>query len=209
MQFLQDRWRRLKASVASSLEEALADASSPPLADISSGDGAKEATPEIPLKFTGRRRFLHRLSVIMGGAATALIGLPFLGFLFVSRRAAPETTWRVIGTPADFPVGQTIKATFVDPAPLPWAGFSAQTAAWVRQQEDGTFVALSVYCTHVGCPIRWLEETRLFLCPCHGGSFYADGSIAGGPPRHPLARYQVRVREGQVEILAGPLPLPV
>ena len=160
------------------------------------------------LQFTGRRKFLHRLSITLGGVATALVGIPFVGFIFFSRRVAPETTWRAIGSLDDFPIGETRKATFIDPTPLPWAGFSARTAAWVRREATDEFVAYSAYCTHVGCPVRWLADAELFLCPCHGGSCYPDGAVAGGPPRQALDQYAVRVRDGQVEILAAPQPLP-
>ena len=54
---------------------------------------------------------------------------------------------------------------------------------------------------------RWLPDAELFLCPCHGGVFYHDGSVAAGPPPRPLTRYDVRVNGGQVEILAGPIPI--
>jgi menaquinol-cytochrome c reductase iron-sulfur subunit len=45
------------------------------------------------------------------------------------------------------------------------------------------------------------------MCPCHGGVFYGDGRVASGPPGRRLARYEVRVRGGAVEILASALPL--
>jgi menaquinol-cytochrome c reductase iron-sulfur subunit len=41
------------------------------------------------------------------------------------------------------------------------------------------------------------------MCPCHGGVYYKDGSVAAGPPPRPLERYPVRVQDGQVEILVG------
>ena len=37
-------------------------------------------------------------------------------------------------------------------------------------------------------------DAELFLCPCHGGVYYADGTVAGGPPPQPLFRYGVRDR---------------
>jgi menaquinol-cytochrome c reductase iron-sulfur subunit len=157
---------------------------------------------------TTRRKFLNRLSILLSGATALLLGLPFVGFLFSTDRRQEELVWRPIGSLQDFPIGQTVKATFLDPGPLPWAGFSARTAAWVRQDDAGQFSAFSAYCTHVGCPVRWLEQANLFMCPCHGGSFYRDGSVAGGPPPTPLERYAVRVRGDQVELLARPQPLP-
>lgn len=199
----------IKASQADAPCEGCGNARDEDGRDEDSRDKDSRADVTQLLQFRGRRRFLHRLSVALGGVMSALVAIPFIGFIFVSRRAGPETAWRVVGAIDDFPIGETIRVSFVDPDPLPWAGFSAQTAAWVRRSEEGHFTALSVYCTHVGCPIRWLEGSRLFMCPCHGGSFFEDGSVAGGPPRRALDRYEIRVREGQVEILAGAQPLPI
>jgi menaquinol-cytochrome c reductase iron-sulfur subunit len=45
------------------------------------------------------------------------------------------------------------------------------------------------------------------MCPCHVGVFYSDGTVAAGPPQHPLIRYPVRVNNGQVEIQSVPVPI--
>lgn len=171
------------------------------------GEGEDAHQAETPI-FTERRRFLNRLSLGLSGLLGVILATPVLGFVFGPRRSEVESVWRPIGAVEDFPLGQTVRVDFLNPSPLPWAGYAAQTAAYVRQEREGEFTALSVYCTHVGCPITWLDNAQLFLCPCHGGSFYRDGAVAGGPPRFPLERYAIRIRDGQVEILAGPQPLP-
>jgi menaquinol-cytochrome c reductase iron-sulfur subunit len=96
---------------------------------------------------------------------------------------------------------------FTDPSPLPWSGITAKTAAWLRRVNESEFIAFSINCRHLGCPVRWVAGPRLFMCPCHGGVYYEDGSVAAGPPPEPLARYPVRVNKGQVEIETGPIPL--
>jgi menaquinol-cytochrome c reductase iron-sulfur subunit len=55
--------------------------------------------------------------------------------------------------------------------------------------------------------VRWLAEADLFMCPCHGGVYYNDGTVAAGPPPAPLPRYQVRVQNGDVQILTAPIPI--
>ena len=72
---------------------------------------------------------------------------------------------------------------------------------------DGQFVAFAVNCTHLGCPVRWLQQAELFMCPCHGGVYYKDGTVAAGPPPRPLTKYPVRINQGQVEILTTPTPI--
>jgi menaquinol-cytochrome c reductase iron-sulfur subunit len=157
---------------------------------------------------TTRRKFLLGLSIAAGGLGGAIVSVPVIGFLLSPVIRERVETWRSVGTTDDFPIGSTTEVTFRDAEQLAWAGFAAQTAAWLRRDDEQNFTAFSVYCTHTGCPVRWLEDARLFVCPCHGGVFERDGSVTAGPPTAPLARYDVRVRDRQVEIQAGPIPIP-
>jgi menaquinol-cytochrome c reductase iron-sulfur subunit len=154
-----------------------------------------------------RRQFFAKLSYALGGVGAALVGVPIIGFLFAPLFGRAPQEWQAIGTTSDFPVGETRLVTFRDPSPLPWAGVTSRTSAWVRRESEGQFVAFAVNCTHLGCPIRWLAEAKLFMCPCHGGVFYGDGRVAAGPPPRPLFRYETRVRGDQIELLAGELPI--
>jgi len=154
---------------------------------------------------TGRRKFLSRLSVTLGAIGATLVAIPSIGFL-LGLRKAPQV-WRTVGKLNDFRLGSTVNVSFLDPSPVPWSGVTAQTAAWVRRVDDDRFIAFSMNCTHLGCPIRWLADANLFMCPCHGGVFYADGSVASGPPPKPLNQYPVRVQNDEVQILTSPVPI--
>lgn len=152
-----------------------------------------------------RRSFLGRLSIVLSSIAAAIVAIPSVGFLLGLRR--PTKEWRSVGPLNSFQIGATSQVSFQDPSPLPWSGVTAQTSAWVRRVGEEEFIAFSVDCTHLGCPIRWLPTANLFMCPCHGGVFYADGTVASGPPPRPLFRYPVRVQDGEVQILTSPLPI--
>lgn len=154
-----------------------------------------------------RRRFLSRLSVGLSAAIGAIMGLPVVGFLLSPLARKTPRVWRAVGPVERFPVGQTVDVSFEDASPLPWAGVTANTAAWLRRLDEDRFVAYTVHCTHLGCPVRWVPQAGLFLCPCHGGVYYADGTVSAGPPPKPLPQYPVRVRNGQVEIQTSPIPL--
>ena len=166
-------------------------------------DTCREATPaEIT-----RRSFLGRLSVGLGALCAAIVGVPLVGFVVAPLfRKAPQT-WIPVGKADDFEVGKTVNVPFPDPSPLPWAGLTANGAAWLRRESKEQFIAFSVNCTHLGCPVRWLADAELFMCPCHGGVYYKDGAVAAGPPPKPLARYEVRVANGRVEIKAAAIPI--
>ena len=152
-----------------------------------------------------RRSFLSRLSIVLSSIGAAIVAIPSVGFLLGLRR--PTEIWRSVGSLNNFQIGTTAQVSFEDPSPLPWSGVTAQTSAWLRRVSEEKFIAFSVDCTHLGCPIRWLPTANLFMCPCHGGVFYADGTVASGPPPRPLFRYPVRVQNGEVQILTSPLPI--
>jgi menaquinol-cytochrome c reductase iron-sulfur subunit len=154
-----------------------------------------------------RRRLLSRMSVGLGALAGAVVAVPILSYLLSPLINRAPNIWRDVGRVNDFRIDQTVEVSFEEPSPLPWAGQTARTAAWLRRTGESSFVAFAVTCTHLGCPVNWRPEARLFLCPCHGGVFYADGRVAGGPPPRPLERYEVRVQDGAVQILTRPLPV--
>jgi len=154
-----------------------------------------------------RRAFLIKLSAIAGTVATALVALPIVGVVVSPLIEKPKEIWRSVGRLEDFSLGRTVRVTFVDASPLPWSGVTAKTAAWLRRDGKQTFTAFSINCTHLGCPVRWESGAHLFMCPCHGGVYNQDGSVAAGPPPQPLAKYPTRVRNGLVEIQTSGIPI--
>ena len=162
--------------------------------------------PLVPEEVT-RRRFLERLSLTLGGVCAAMLGVPVVGFVVAPLFRKMKDTWIPVGKTEDFEAGKTVNVPFPDPSPLPWAGITAKGAAWLRRENNGQFAAFSVNCTHMGCPVRWLPDAELFMCPCHGGVYYKDGTVAAGPPPKPLVRFEVRVANGQVEVKAAAIPI--
>jgi menaquinol-cytochrome c reductase iron-sulfur subunit len=154
-----------------------------------------------------RRKFFARLSLGLGGLCAAILGVPLVGFVVAPLFRKVKDVWIPVGKVGEFAIGQTINVPFPDSSPLPWAGITAKSAAWLRRDSADGFTAFSVHCTHMGCPVRWLPQAKLFMCPCHGGVYYEDGTVAAGPPPAPLVRYEVRVTNGTVEIKAAAIPI--
>lgn len=148
------------------------------------------------------------MSLALGTAAAALLGVPIIGFLVSPLLKRAPSEWRAVGAADTFAIGSTVQVTFLDASPLPWAGVAARTAAWLRREGPDDFIAFAANCTHLGCPVRWLPAADLFMCPCHGGVYYKSGDVAAGPLPRPLFRYPVRVANGVVEIQATSLPIP-
>jgi menaquinol-cytochrome c reductase iron-sulfur subunit len=149
---------------------------------------------------------LSRVSLGLSGLAAAVVGVPILAYLLSPLLRPAPNQWRDLGLVQNFNIGSTVEVSFNEPSPLPWAGQTAQTAVWLRRTGENSFTAFGLNCTHLGCPVNWRPDAELFLCPCHGGVYYADGSVAGGPPPRPLLQYSVRIIENdRVQVLTQPL----
>jgi len=142
-----------------------------------------------------RRRLLVRLGLLFNGFLALLLAIPFVKYLAspsIRARKGKDTGWVSLGAlvtgPSD---GQT-----------------ASLACWVRHIDADRFQVFAINCMHLGCPVRWFPQSSLFLCPCHGGAYYADGSRASGPPERGLFEYRYRITGSELEIEVGSLPTP-
>jgi menaquinol-cytochrome c reductase iron-sulfur subunit len=163
-----------------------------------------------PNEFT-RRTLFTKLGLAFSGSVAALIGVPIVGFLLspITRgRNGRYESWLSLGALDQFPPGETRLATFRSPAALPADGETADVSCYVRRIDAETFQVFAINCAHLGCPVRWFPQSGLFLCPCHGGAYYADGARASGPPERGLFEYPYKVQGGHLLIQAGEMPTP-
>jgi menaquinol-cytochrome c reductase iron-sulfur subunit len=116
--------------------------------------------------------------------------------------------WRPVGKVERLPRRRDRRtSSSLDASPLPWAGVTAKTAAWLRRESETEFVAFAVNCAHLGCPVRWLPDAQPLHVPL---------------PRRRLLRGRLRRRRaaaasalalpgahhgGDVEIRTAPIPI--
>ena len=154
-----------------------------------------------------RRSFLFKVAIAVNAVIGLLIATPIVGFLLGPIRGkGAYQSWIPLGKINDYQPGTTILATYRNPYANSWDGETANVACYVRRQPDGSFTVFAVNCAHLGCPVRWFAQSQLFLCPCHGGAYYADGSRAAGPPERGLFTYPSRIDGDTLMIEAGQLP---
>ncbi len=154
-----------------------------------------------------RRSFIVKLLLIGNAIVALLVSIPVIGALIAPLVKSEKRVWRVIGPIDRFEIGKTVLISYKDALQYSFSGTTGHTAAYLRRVSEGEFIAFSVNCTHLGCPVRWIDDAELFLCPCHGGVYNRDGSNASGPPRLPLPKYPVRIRNNHVEIETSPIPI--
>ena len=149
-----------------------------------------------------------------GGIAAAAFLLPAVGFALgpMLEDSTPDT-WQDVGSEKDFNDQFYVPRVMNIVASIGEAG---KTTVYMRKfnpkrdalspsdkendKKPQPYVAISTRCAHLGCPVRYIQASQRFVCPCHGGVYDFEGKVAGGPPVRPLDRFYTRVRNGRVEV---------
>jgi Rieske Fe-S protein len=150
---------------------------------------------------------LSWITYAAGAVATVLVAIPFIGYIFRIRKPPPK--WLDLGEVSRYAVGETRLVTFDNPLGEPWNGMTGRNAVYVRNEgpaDNPQFLVFAVNCAHLGCPVSWFQEAGLFMCPCHGGVYYANGDRASGPPPGPLFQCEKRVENGRLLVRAPHYP---
>src|ERR1700728_4575537 len=155
-----------------------------------------------------RRAFLFKLSLLLNGAVGAVLAVPIIGYLLgpAMKKSSSYNSWVTLGSLSDFPEGETRLVNYRNPVTTLWDGDTGDIPCWVRRVSGTTFQVFAINCAHLGCPVRWFAQSKLFLCPCHGGAYYADGSRASGPPERGLFEYEHKIVGDTLMISAGRMP---
>ncbi|WP_263367795.1 QcrA and Rieske domain-containing protein [Edaphobacter bradus] len=157
---------------------------------------------------SSRRTFLFKLSLLLNGAVGAVLAVPIIGYLLgpAAKGARYNNSWITLGPLSNFPEGETRLANFRNPVTTSWDGQTGDIPCWVRRISGTSFQVFAINCAHLGCPVRWFAQSKLFLCPCHGGAYYADGRRASGPPERGMFEYEYKVVGDELMISVGKMP---
>jgi menaquinol-cytochrome c reductase iron-sulfur subunit len=166
---------------------------------------------QIPGAYEGetvtRRRFMVGSVHTLGGIAAAAFTLPAVGFALGPVFERHRASWQDVGALADFPADTYVPRVLTV---SPGVGEVGKTTIYIRkhnpQIDDAVkdqydnYVAISTRCMHLGCPVRYIEASQRFVCPCHGGVYDFQGKRSGGPPVRPLDRFYTREQNGRLQI---------
>lgn len=138
---------------------------------------------------TGRRTFLNRIWALLAVLALAEFG--WLGVsIFSSRKKRQQERTQeniiIAGSLDDY------KPNTVTAVP--------QGQFYLACLDDGSLLAMSRICTHLGCAVPWDEEQHKFICPCHGSSFSLNGEVLTAPAPRPLDTFPVRIENRIVKV---------
>jgi Rieske Fe-S protein len=131
------------------------------------------------------RREFTKFLVLTSGAFVA--GQCWIGLMSLLRRETPLAEKRIAAEKEVPPGGMDFRyPTEDDPCVLIRLG-------------DGKLVAYGQQCSHLSCAVIPEPAQGRLRCPCHNGYFeIKEGRPIAGPPRRPLPRIKLDVRDGVV-----------
>jgi len=164
-----------------------------------------------------RRAALRKLGVSTAFASFAVVTggiVAAVGRMFASNSKSTSSTG-TLPPPTTEPGGTTTpagggtgspKGSYIGLASeVPVKGASQFTdpaqgiPAYVVQPSEGSFVAFSAICTHMGCTVGFFQPELQFRCPCHGSIYSATtGAVIQGPATVPLPSVAIEDSDGKL-----------
>ena len=125
-----------------------------------------------------RRSFLKWVTHGLGALFATIVGLPALAFLIDARRRPVragqfKTVARLDELVEGVPQQVVIHEVRRDVWTLhPNDGIGR---VWLIRRGKENVDAFTTICPHLGCSVNFVEKDKLFICPCHGGTFELAG----------------------------------
>jgi menaquinol-cytochrome c reductase iron-sulfur subunit len=165
---------------------------------VNSGFTSKPTTAEPSRE--NRRSFLGALLAVGAAFVGALLSVPLVRFaLFPLIRQTTDTQKSPVGSLSEFatlmePALRTIQIEQIDG----WRKTVSEKAVYITKDRQDQLCVLSSICPHLGCTVPWNKEKKQFVCPCHGGTFSADGSRVSGPSQRGMDTLETSVEDGKL-----------
>ena len=137
---------------------------------------------------SSRRSFLTKIWIGLGVVALLQFFTGAVTYFGSGRKQAEKkpVTLLQAGIITDFPPGSV--------TPI------AKGHLYLNCLDDGSFLAISKKCTHLGCAVPWIEERKQFECPCHASVFDITGAVLKSPAPRALDLYTVSFEKNMVMI---------
>ena len=140
---------------------------------------------DLPEDHLVARRDFTKFLVLTSFAFVA--GQAWIGVKSLLRGRAPAPEAMRVHRLAELPPGQATPFVYDDEPAL------------LLRLADGQVAAFGSRCTHLACAVVPDLPAGQLVCPCHQGFFdAASGRPTAGPPRRPLPRILLEVRDGWV-----------
>jgi menaquinol-cytochrome c reductase iron-sulfur subunit len=162
--------------------------------DVSQNSTTAEPSPQ------NRRSFFGALVALGSVFVGALLSVPLIRFaIFPLIRRTTDLKSSPVGSLSEFtsltePAMRTIQIEQIDG----WRKTVSDKIVYITKDQQDQLSVLTSICPHLGCTVPWNKEKKQFICPCHGGTFSADGSRVSGPSQRGMDTLETSVQDGQL-----------
>ena len=147
-----------------------------------------------------RRGWMRAVIGVIVGGITAIIGVVAGGAALSPAFAQRKEAWIPAGRLPDLEEGVPTPVTVRVARQDGYYETVDQHVVYLVKEGSSGVRALSSTCTHLGCQTSYDPQSKLIKCPCHGGTYRADGTVVAGPPPRPLPTLATRIDGAQVSV---------
>ena len=127
-----------------------------------------------------RRRFLKWVTHGLGALFGVVLGVPAIAYLIDPRnRPARNSDFKRVGKLSELEKGVPKQVVIHDIRQDGWTLHLNDIVGrvWLVRRDNNTVDAFTTTCPHLGCSINYQGgEQKLFVCPCHNGTFNLSGA---------------------------------
>lgn len=128
-------------------------------------------------EFSSSRRDFLKSTIVFAGVIAVTAAFSLIG---QSRPTLPTTSTSTL------PPGAVANTSQVTPGSPAYFDYPTGYPNILMQKSDGSYIALSMLCTHVCCQLSYDPSGNQLYCPCHGSLFDENGKVVQGPAAYPL-----------------------
>lgn len=125
-----------------------------------------------------RRSFLKWATHGLGALFGVLLGIPAVAYLLDPRnRKAPTGDFKTAAHVSELPLNVPTQVVIRDVRKDAWTLHPSDVIGrvWLIRRDADQVDAFTSICPHLGCSVNFEKEAKLFICPCHNGTFEMSG----------------------------------
>lgn len=148
-----------------------------------------------------RRNFMIRAIIGIFAFIGAAISVPLAGFGILPALRKGALGWSDAGSALELIVNEPQERRFLQTVKHGWQEEKVERTVWLVRKTDGSVIAFSPNCPHLGCGYRWFASDQRFKCPCHASVFDINGMVMSGPSPRSLDTLDVKLENGKVLVM--------
>jgi Rieske Fe-S protein len=121
-----------------------------------------------------RRSFLKWAIHGLGVLFATILGVPAVAYLIDARnRSARAGDFKTVARLNELVEGVPHQAVIQEARSDAWTLHPNDVIGrvWLIRRDKENVEAYTTICPHLGCSVNFEENEKLFICPCHGGTF--------------------------------------